>query len=246
MVELSWTASLRELGPFFALDELDQRDELEGERSGRPDARWESFGRFVRDPEAVENRIAVVRGSLAAGAHRRSDQVERRVAASVMHLGLVARVLSPLLGSAALGRAIVPSLDDLWWEPLPHSGFALATRRGSLTYEETDRWSEVVREAIAAPLNAAVGGSPIILWGNVASAANGAIAALRTARPDLATRLVPRVTDLVNALPGDTHVGEIGSGTFRRRSCCLIYRVSDPSAAAICGDCVLKTASPQP
>ena len=55
----------------------------------------------------LAGRVAQVRAALAQGGQSSVDDVPLRVAASVMHLGLMARLLSPVLAEATLtGRAI--------------------------------------------------------------------------------------------------------------------------------------------
>jgi hypothetical protein len=81
--------------------------------------------------------------------------------------------------------------------------------------------------------------SPQVLWGNVASAANGAAAMIVAARPDLAAAAAGAAAAVLRypALAG-TYRGNPGAA-FRRRNCCLIYRLSPPGLARYCGDCVL-------
>ncbi len=80
--------------------------------------------------------------------------------------------------------------------------------------------------------------SPRVLWGNVASAVNGAATMIAAARPDLAGPAAAAAAALLAnpALTG-TYQGHPLQG-FRRRNCCLIYRLS-PGRPAYCGDCVL-------
>ena len=80
--------------------------------------------------------------------------------------------------------------------------------------------------------------SPRVLWGNVASAVNGAATMIAAARPDLAGPAAEAAAALLAdpALTG-TYQGRPLRG-FRRRNCCLIYRLS-PERPAYCGDCVL-------
>jgi ferric iron reductase protein FhuF len=79
-----------------------------------------------------------------------------------------------------------------------------------------------------------------ILWGNAASAVNGAATMIGVARPDLAARAVTAADSLLD-LPPLRGSGVRGpDGRFRRRSCCLIYRASPGAGrAAVCADCVL-------
>jgi hypothetical protein len=71
------------------------------------------------DSGVLDARVAAVRQALAAGGGQRPEAVELRVAASVAHLGLVARIISPYLALAAL-EGWVPerlALADLRWQP---------------------------------------------------------------------------------------------------------------------------------
>ncbi|RSS89995.1 hypothetical protein EF919_25870 [Streptomyces sp. WAC02707] len=174
---------------------------------------------------------------------------EPRVAASVAHQGLAARLWSVTLGCAALyGRVpdLAPRLlrwdpdasapDDLWLtgvRPLPGDA---ATAAGV-----------VLRDHIA-PLTAAVHAryrvATGLLWGNAASALAGAGRELdrwarRAGRPDTAERARALTAGLL------AHPLLAGTGTltaardgiaFRRRSCCLYYRVPG-SGSGVCGDC---------
>ena len=89
-------AELAQLGPYFAV-------------SIHPPGRslpspWRPLSTLLDSPEDLQRRIVEVRAALAAG--RPPDAVEFRVAASVTHLGVAARLISPALGTAVLlGRA---------------------------------------------------------------------------------------------------------------------------------------------
>ena len=77
-----------------------------------------------------------------------------------------------------------------------------------------------------------------MLWGNVASAVNGAATMIAAARPDLAGAAAEiAAAMLANPALIGTYQGRPLRG-FRRRNCCLIYRLS-PERRAYCGDCVL-------
>jgi hypothetical protein len=101
----------------------------------------------------------------------------------------------------------------------------------------------LAHELLAGPVTELVGEvaamsvSPLILWGNVASAINGAAAAIVRSRPDLAGQ-AGAAAGAALAFPalGAAFSGQPGT-SFRRRSCCLIYRLGP--AAGYCGDCVL-------
>ncbi|MEQ3551944.1 (2Fe-2S)-binding protein [Pseudonocardia nematodicida] len=83
----------------------------------------------------------------------------------------------------------------------------------------------------------------IVLWGNVASSIAGAKRVLDIQRPDLAERVAAVASDLL-AHPKLVTAGESGDAvppdrvwTYRRRSCCLYYRLPGGS---VCADCVLQ------
>ena len=80
--------------------------------------------------------------------------------------------------------------------------------------------------------------SPQVLWGNVASAVNGAATMIAAARPHLTDAAAEAAAAILTypALTG-TYQGRPLAG-FRRGNCCLIYRLS-PERPAYCGDCVL-------
>ncbi len=116
----------------------------------------------------------------------REDDIELRVAASVAHLGVVARLLAPAIGAMALGEQGL-SLDvaDLRWQnqlggPFPLST-AIRTGRSSML-----RGDAV--EALTLGFAVTYSLSDQVLWGNVGSAANSAAGLIAAARPDLALR----------------------------------------------------------
>ncbi|MFF9065589.1 (2Fe-2S)-binding protein [Streptomyces sp. NPDC014891] len=185
--------------------------------------------------------------------HARVDRVaarlgapERRVGASVAHLGLAARLWSTALGPAALhGRfpALDPaelywdgaltSPDDLWWA-------------GSDTRPATvEALRAAVQEAHLVPLHAALRRdgriSRRLLWGNAGSALAGALRELTRwahahGRPDAAARAAGLVSGL---LAHPDLAGTVPGPRLRRASCCLYYRCP---AGGLCGDCVFDHA----
>ncbi|MEV8629455.1 IucA/IucC family C-terminal-domain containing protein [Streptomyces sp. NPDC051079] len=188
-------------------------------------------------------------GPLAARVDRVATRLgapERRVGASVAHLGLAARLWSTALGPAALhGRfpdlapatlhwdGALTSPDDLWWS-------GTATRPAGV-----DELRAAVHEAHLVPLHAAFARdgriSERLLWGNAGSALAGALRELvrwsrAHARPDAAERAAALVQglfehpDLARTVRGPA---------LRRTSCCLYYRC--PSGG-LCGDCVFDHA----
>ncbi|MFC8871895.1 (2Fe-2S)-binding protein [Streptomyces sp. NPDC057148] len=168
---------------------------------------------------------------------------ETRVAASIAQQGLAARLWSVTLGCAALhGRVpdLAPRLlhydpdaaapDDLWLSgvsPLPGDAGTIA---------------DTVLRAHLAPLTAAVHAryrvATGLLWGNAASALAGAGRELdrwarRNGRTDTAGRARALTTELL-AHPLLAGTGTLTGTAFRRRSCCLYYRVP---GSGVCGDC---------
>jgi hypothetical protein len=223
-------ASVSALGPFFAVDTHDE--------DATPVAPWRPLRELVEDRAVLSGRITAVRDYLAAVAGRSVEDLPVRIAASVTQLGLAARLLSPAI-AVTVHSGLVPNLRlaDLWWQPQLGSMFPLSVcyRAGGT---RADLLSGPVHELVAACQPFSV--SPRILWGNVASAINGAVTMIGTARPALADRAGALAADLL-ALPPLRHTStRRQDGRFQRRSCCLIYQAAPtPDRAAVCGDCVL-------
>ncbi|MHA6761117.1 (2Fe-2S)-binding protein [Streptacidiphilus sp. PAMC 29251] len=242
------------LGPFFGFETHPARAPLTGA--------WRPMAELVQDPAVLRDRAEAVRTYLAAGGGRPAGALELRVGASVAQLGLVARLLSPALGFAALhGRPLVVGLDRLRWQPLLGGGFPLSLPeeavQAALELPQADPrelggllgqglLDGPVRALVEAAAELSV--SRQVLWGNVASAVNGAASALAATAPGpvaaggraLAAALLEQP-----ALRGASTGAQPGPGApggFRRRSCCLIYRAAPTgvgAGAALCGDCVL-------
>jgi FhuF 2Fe-2S C-terminal domain len=209
---------------------------------------WQPLGELVSSPDALAARIGEVRERLAAAAGCPPASVEFRVAASIAQLGLCARLLSPALGAAAVGRALPVDTAQARWVPALGGPFRLSLP-DTVLEDSTVRNSAAGDPAATAGLLAgpiaqivravqAMAVSPRVLWGNVASAVNGAATMIAAARPDLASAAAGAAAALLGqpVLAG-TYQGRPLAG-FRRRNCCLIYRLS-PAAPAYCGDCVL-------
>ena len=236
-------AAASDLGPFFALD----TDTPPATRAdGAPP--WRPFADLTDDPAVTAARIQAIRVGIAERGRLAVEDVPHRAAASLAHLGLVSRLLSPSLGAALLG-GVVPDLDGLYWRdvlgPVP---LTLPDPRGtSVDAGDPEAVAMAVGDQLAngpvARLGAAIGAagqvSSRVLWGNVASAAAGAVRMLAAASPAHAEvafavgrRLVAR-----DPLTGTgAFAGPAGAGAFRRRTCCLYYKVP---GGGYCGDCVL-------
>lgn len=215
------------------------------------------FARLHTDPGPLSDRIDRVRATLGS---------DGRVAASIAFQGLVARLVSAPLAAVALhgvlpdlaGLCRLPDGDDPWAPALTGSG---GTRTPDPRVDPGGAAARLGAELVddqLAPLVRAVRGtvtvSGHVLWGNVASALAGSARVLDTARPGsrpavlgvlgalLAHPSLERTGRLLRLEPdvADTEWG------FRRRSCCLYYRVPAGGAppgrgtySGICGDCVL-------
>jgi hypothetical protein len=228
-------ADLAALGPYFAVDV---------HRPGSPvRPPWQPFGELISSPGVLACRIGEVRERLAAAAGHPAAAVEFRVAASIAQLGLCARLLSPVLGAAATGRALRLDTGQAWWIPALGGPFRLSlpdTAASGRAEAGPAAAAALLAGPVAQVVRAveAMSVSPRVLWGNVASAVNGAATMIAAARPDLATPAAETAAAMLKYPPlTGTYQGRPLQG-FRRRNCCLIYRLS-PSAPAYCGDCVL-------
>ncbi|MEV7603058.1 (2Fe-2S)-binding protein [Kitasatospora sp. NPDC089797] len=229
------------LGPFFA---------FETHGTDGPVAPWRSMAELLDRPAASAERVAGARGHLAAAGGQPPEAVERRVAASVTHLGLAARVLSPAFGVAVLDGALFGyGLREARWQPTPGGLFPLSLpARAAVPLadpaELAERFAAEVLDGAVRELTeafAAFGVPPRIGWGNVASAVNGAAAAVVRSAPQLAGRARQLAALLLDRPPLRGAGTVAADGTrFRRRSCCLIYRAAPDRAGGLCGDCVLS------
>ena len=226
-------ADLAALGPYFA---------VEVHRPGLPlRPPWQSLGELTGSPGALAGRIGEVRERLAAAAGCPAAAVEFRVAASIAQLGLCARLLSPALGAAATGRTLPVDVGQARWVPALGGPFRLSLPEAAVAAEADTAATDAL---LAGPITQivrvveAMAVSPRVLWGNVASAVNGAVAMIAAARPDLAGPAAETAAAmLANPALTGTFQGRPLRG-FRRRNCCLIYRLS-PERPAYCGDCIL-------
>jgi hypothetical protein len=174
---------------------------------------------------------------------RRLGGPEPRVSASIAHQGLAARLWSAALGCAAL-YGCLPDLDpalllwdrdatapdDLWLtevRPLPADPCTVA---------DTVLHGHLV--PLGATLRARYGVATGLLWGNAGSALAGAARELdRWARANGRDDVAGRCGTLTSALFAHPLLSATGTRTgtaFRRRSCCLYYRVP---GGGVCGDC---------
>ncbi|MDM2422906.1 (2Fe-2S)-binding protein [Mycobacteroides abscessus] len=220
-------------GPFFTV-EAHAADET-------PAPPWRSVSGLVDGSPSLGDRISAVRSSLAARIAKTAAEVDLRVAASVTHLGLIARILAPTIAAATCGVRISQELDDLWWQDRLGGPFPLSVLKTESDHREAE-CSAVPGAAVESITRCVVGETGVsdrVLWGNVGSAANSAARLIAASRP----ALTGAARDIADTYLRDPRVegGVLRAGPgFRRRSCCLIYRLAE-DRTAVCGDCVLET-----
>jgi hypothetical protein len=166
----------------------------------------------------------------------RCRTTEPRIAASLVHLGHAARLWSPVL-ACVLAHGVIPDLstlqraDDGTALRLPEPVGARVAPSPELLY------SAVVQQHME-PLEAGlrVKLASGLLSGNIASALVGASQALLSVRPNLRQSIISVTHVLLDTgrLAGSGVI--TGELNFRRRSCCLFYRLPD---GGLCGDCPL-------
>ncbi|WP_406630674.1 (2Fe-2S)-binding protein [Amycolatopsis sp. WGS_07] len=214
------------LGPFFAVD-THSADE-----PARP---WHPLSEVLDDGPVLRERIAQNRAVLGG------DFVEVRVAASIAHLGLAARIISPALG-LAVGAGAVPDYSAAWWQPKLGGAFPLSLKENpAVESDVVSAFAERVLRGPLARLDKAMAQFSLaenVRRGNVASALNGAVTVLRSERPEW-TQRVAGIVGALEELPELAGTATRVGGRFRRRSCCLFYRATPDRDGPKCGDCVL-------
>ena len=191
---------------------------------------------LVTDGVSLPARIAQVRTALAMMGGVGPEAIEERVAASVAHLGLVARLIAP-----ALVAPLVPlpvSLENAWWQAQVGGPYPLSLTRSERP--SPDSLIEPVTHLTEAVL-ACAEVSAKVLWGNVASAVNSAAVQAAAAAPEYTDAAYRAAETLLRQAPLDAQPALVGKA-FQRNSCCLIYRIApeQTSGRTVCGDCVLR------
>ncbi|MDL5205134.1 (2Fe-2S)-binding protein [Streptomyces sp. ALI-76-A] len=224
-------AALGPLGGFFAL-------RTTGAPSPPPPTLAHVYGNASAHTD--EHAVLDVRVRKVADALRAP---ETRIAVSVAQQGLAARLWSVALGCAALYEQ-VPDLDPrlLRWDPAgsaPDDLWLSAVRPLPATARTlTDLVLHGHLQPLANTLHARYRVAEGLLWGNAASALAGAARQVDGwARARGRTRAGGRARDLAAELlahPLLAGTGTLTGTAFRRRSCCLYYRVP---GGGVCGDC---------
>jgi hypothetical protein len=170
---------------------------------------------------------------------QRYRTIELRVGASLVHLGHAARLWSPVL-ACALGHGVVPDLAHL--QRAEHGAQLRLPEPVGENSPSPDLLCRLLyrvvvhdhMEPLAASLPVKL--APGLLSGNIASALVGAARALLSVRPDLRQSIIGITRSLLDT-GGLAGSGVITGGglDFRRRSCCLFYRIPGDRYAAIVG-----------
>ena len=213
----------------------------------RPGPGWVSWATLTDDPVVLRRRVAEVRALLAAGPG--SPDLEPRVAASLVHLGLAARLLSPVLGGALVARALpVATTRQVHvhlsgTNPLPMAVTAptsVPAVGAAMPELLVEHWLLPFVEPLSARVRDEYSLSPRVMQGNVASAVAGGLRGVVTARADLAAPAEGLLTALLRRGPLAGSGRHGADASFVRSSCCLFYRVP---GAGTCADCVLALRS---
>ena len=213
-------ADVARIGPFFALD-------TDPDIARHP--LWRTFTELTGG--ALPGQVAAARARLGTG--------EDRVAASLLFQGVAGRLWSPVLAAAFL-HGVVPDLEPArtYWRAAAPGPVLLAAPETAGVPASASAVHRVVVERHLRPLVAAVRTvTPVaegLLWGNAASALAGAWTVLARARPSEEPARLARALLETPPLRG---TGVLGPHGFRRRSCCLYYRVP---GGGLCGDCALR------
>lgn len=230
-------ATATALGPFFRVDHAAPAGAI-------------TWAELCAGDQLLDRRVDQVRAALAAGPG--SPAVKPAVAASLTHLGLVARLVAPLLGAALLGGVlpVTPAhrvhLRPNGANPLPlavvGSTDVPVRTAAELAAAMTHAWLRPVIDPLTAAVRASFALSAHVLDGNVASAVAGALRMAAAASPETG----PRTAEALDAMLEGPLAGtgrRKPDGSFVRRSCCLFYRLP---GAGTCLDCILTDRDRRP
>lgn len=193
-----------------------------------PTGDWQPLATRIGDA-ALRDRVERIQDAFSA---RSGTPVDRRVAASVEHLGLAARLISAHICGRAVGAPADLDAAEIWCREVPGRLLQISV---VCREQPSDPLEHSAIRDLTDRVHRLYAVSPLVLWGNIGSAANSTLNLLRTGRPDL----LAAATDAADEILHDERVdgGGLHAGPdFRRRSCCLIYR----AGIGTCGDCVLQ------
>lgn len=186
-------------------------------------------------------------------ARERLGSSEARACASLVHLDLVSRLVSPALGCAVAG--VVPPLSPAHARcrstddgvrfgvaptalsehpPGPPAGAAAADALARTVLPTAALLTRAVEAHVRLPRH--------VTGSNVASAIGGAVTVVAAVRPPaarLAWQLFAALLEHPDLAGAGRLVGPPGRPRWRRNGCCLYYRLP---GGGLCGDCVLAAA----
>lgn len=171
--------------------------------------------------------------AVTAARYRTTDL---RIGASLVQFSHASRLWSPLL-ACALRYGVLPDLTGLL-RRTTSTELGLPAPVGAPVGDQLPR--QLYRTVITEHLEPLAAGlrvkmAPQLLYGNAAAALVAAAHELARRRPELDDDIVA-VTESLLATGNLAGSGYLDGLTFRRRSCCLYYRVPGGSN---CGDCAL-------
>jgi hypothetical protein len=232
------------IGPFFAVERWQA---AQG---------WRPLRRLADDPLVLRERVGSARSVIAAMSGVPVGDLEPRVVASTVFLGLSARLVAPAFGASVLaGTGVGYSLADLWWQPVAGGPWPLALSSRatvaagagrSVERVATDLTQMIVLDLLSPILTAFAETfrlSRRVLWGNVASGLGGALTMVVAARPKLGDRAAALVEAILGLPPLRATADLVAPEPDHprrflvRRSCCLFYRIP---GGGTCADCVLN------
>jgi hypothetical protein len=233
-------AALRRPGGFFVL-------RTAGAPADPPPTLAQAYAHRGEDvyPDSITFRVRTVAD--------RVHSSELRVSASIAQQALAARLWSVALGCAVLYGS-VPDLDPrlLRWDPTASAPddlwLAEVRPRAADAATVLDLVVHGHLEPLTAALRARYGVAEGLLWGNAGSALAGAARELDRwahgaggAGADAGARAHALAAELFTH-PRLAPTGTLTGSDFRRRSCCLYYRVP---GGGFCGDCCFTGDRPQ-
>jgi ferric iron reductase protein FhuF len=232
-----------QIGDFFALD--------------RPGLSGIPLRTLVESAAQYDDRIAATGHALARLLDVDPEQLPRRAIASLVFLGISARLVAPALAAAVIDRVIPQlTLDNVNAAELSDGRVVLQlTRFQAIRHSRTagpaelaDLIGEHLLEGQIARLVAAFATRdalhPRLLWGNVASSVASAARLIDRHHPGHAAT----TNETARLLLDRTPLSACGSLTqdadvvhYHRRSCCLYYQFPN---AGTCGDCPFPSDPP--
>ncbi len=174
---------------------------------------------------------------LVAATTARNGTTDLRIGASLVQFSHASRLWSPLL-ACALQYRVLPNLTDLQRRS---AGTELRLPEPVGTPADGPLPQQLYRRVITDHLEPLAAGFRVkmargLLYGNAAAALVGAAHQLARVRPELHDDALG-VAESLLATGELAGTGDLTGWSFRRRSCCLYYRVPGGS---YCGDCALR------